>query len=68
VVIFVFMTLSMSMISARVGSDIVGAVGLTGEVSGGGEGGGLGFAVGDGGAAVDDDEDRLDRDTRLSRA
>jgi hypothetical protein len=61
-VIFVFMALSMSMTSARVGSDMVGAVEVVGV--GGGEEGGLGF----GGAAVDNDEDRLDRDTRLSRA
>jgi hypothetical protein len=54
------------MTSARVGSDMAGAVEVVG--GGGGEEGGLGFAVGEGGAAVDNDEDRLDRDTRLSRA
>jgi len=39
------------------------------EVGDGGGGGEVGFGVvGDGGSAADDDEDRVDRDTKLSRA
>ena len=68
------------MISARVGSAMVREVGVAaagavvdeadGAVVGDGGGGGeVGFGVvGDGGSAADDDEDRVDRDTKLSRA
>jgi hypothetical protein len=64
--ISVRMDLSISMTSARVGSAMAAGMVVGAE----GDGGGLGFAavaagVGDDGAAA---EDRLDRDTRLSRA
>jgi len=69
-----FMFFSMSITSARDGSDIV-AAGLGAEADedagDGGAGGGLGLAaagVGDDGAVAEEVEDRLDRDTRLSRA
>jgi len=58
----------MSITSARDGSDIVAAGLGAGD---GGAGGGLGLAaagVGDDGAVAEEVEDRLDRDTRLSRA
>jgi len=63
-----FMFFSMSITSARDGSDIVAAGLGAGD---GGAGGGLGLAaagVGDDGAVAEEVEDRLDRDTRLSRA
>ena len=67
--ISVLMDLSISMTSARVGAAMAAGM-VVGAV---GDGGGLGFAavaagVGDDGAAAEEAEDRLERDTRLSRA
>jgi hypothetical protein len=70
VLIFVFMALSIATTSARVGSAaMLGEEFVVGAAAESGEDGGLGFAGGGAGdAAAVEDEDRVDRDTRLSRA